>query len=477
MEESLILAYDDVAVTAELCRKSYYEFFKEFWDTIEAVELICNWHIEYICNQLQDIYETWERGESQPDVIINVPPGSSKSTMVTQLYPAWLWVRNPSIRIISSSYAADLSIAHAVKSRDCLKSDKFQQYYPNRIVFKEDSDGKTNYKNLAKGERFATSTAGRVTGMHGDFLLNDDPINPEEANSDKARATAVRFSGRTLSTRKTDKKRSVSILLMQRLHEDDPTGDWKKKKKQVRHICLPGELTKDVNPPHLRDKYQDGLLDVHRLDREALKKLKEDLGSYGYAGQILQSPAPDEGGILKKVWFDIVDMPQLPSPPVIDFVIDTAYTDDKEENDESAIIPYFIHDHCLYLTDAFECWEEFPELVKTIPSYISSKGYTRESRVYVEPKASGKSAVQQLKRTTTINIIEDKPPTESKETRARNASPTMEAKRVKLIKGSWNENFLTRIGQFPTAKNKGLVDCLSMAVNKLHITKRKLHIG
>lgn len=221
------------AIKAERCRRSFYEFFKEFWDTIESVELIDNWHIKYICDELQEVYHKWELKESQKDLYINVPPGSSKSTMALQLFPVWLWVRNPSIRTISSSYSSDLSTAHAVKSRDCIASDKFKLYYSNVVQIKSGEDNKTWYKNSKKGERYATSTGGTVTGMHADFILIDDPINPKKAYSKTERDNANKHISETLSTRKTDKNRTVTIVIMQRLHEEDATGKALKERKDT----------------------------------------------------------------------------------------------------------------------------------------------------------------------------------------------------------------------------------------------------
>ncbi len=362
------------------------------WETIEAVELIDNWHIRYICDQLQEVYEIWEAGNAQDDVLINVPPGSSKSTIVTQLFPAWLWVRNPSIRIISSSYAADLATAHAVKTRDCLKSDKFRALFGDMIEFKDDTDGKTHYKNTAKGERFVTSTGGRVTGMHGDFILIDDPINPEQAAGDAELKKATRFVTRTLATRKTDKRRSVTVMVMQRLHEADPAGEWLKK-KSLRHICLPGELSDGVKPADMKGNYQDGLLDTRRLPREALDKLRVDLGSYGYAGQIQQRPAPEEGGIWKKWFIPIPDM-AFPSPEQLEDYgtdWDTAYTKDQQ-NDASAYctsgVKRLKEGQQVFIDKLGFGRMEFPELVR----YMK----LRPAPHYIEAKASGKSAKQTL---------------------------------------------------------------------------------
>jgi predicted phage terminase large subunit-like protein len=407
---------------AELCKRNFYRFFCEFWETIEAVELISNWHIEFICNQLQEVYDIWQRGESQEDVLINVPPGSSKSTIVTQLYPAWLWVKNPAIRIISSSYAGDLATAHAVKTRDCLKSEKFRRLFGDHIEFKEDTDGKTHYKNTAKGERFVTSTGGRVTGMHADFTLIDDPINPEQAASDSELRTASRFVSRTLATRKTDKKRTVTIMVMQRLHEADPAGEWLKK-KALRRICLPGELTKDVHPEYLKDRYIEGLLDVRRLDRVSLDKLRSDLGSYGYAGQVMQRPSPEDGGIWKK-WFIAIPDNAFPSPDMLEDYgtdWDTAYTE-KQQNDASA----FCISGCIrkkegkhiYVDRLGHARLEFPDLMRFMK--------LRPAPHYVEAKASGKSAKQTLT-SGGIPAIEVQVTGGDKVARTKMATPPVEA--------------------------------------------------
>jgi phage terminase large subunit-like protein len=406
----------------ELCRRRFYRFFLEFWETIEAVELVPNWHIEYICDQLQEVFERWEQGQAQDDVLINVPPGSSKSTVVTQLFPAWLWVRRSSARIISSSYAADLSTAHAVKTRDCLKSEKFQACFPGLIEFKEDTDGKTHYKNTSKGERFVTSTGGRVTGMHGDFILIDDPINPEQAAGEAELKKATRFVSRTLATRKTDKKRSTTIMVMQRLHEKDPAGEWIRKKK-LRHICLPGELSGDVRPAELKERYTDGLLDINRLDRIALDKLQVDLGSYGYAGQVQQRPAPESGGIWKK-WFIAIPDNAFPSPDQLEDYgtdWDTAYTADQQ-NDASA----FCVSGAIRLKDGKKIFidkmgfgrMEFPDLIR----YMK----LRPSPHYVEAKASGKSAKQTLT-TNGIPAIEVQVIGGDKIARTKMVTPTAEA--------------------------------------------------
>jgi predicted phage terminase large subunit-like protein len=470
-------------IKAARCIQRFYFFFLEFWETIEAVELVPNWHIEYLCDELQQVYERWKRGESQPDVLINIPPGTSKSTTVTQLFPAWLWLVEPSTRIISTSFAADVSIGHAMKSRDCLQSDKFKLYFPGHITFKHDENGKTAYRNTAKGQRFVTSSGARVTGVHADFILIDDPINPEKAANEAGRKQAQSHV-RTVSTRKTDKKRTVSIMVMQRVHELDPAGEWIKKKKDLRHICLPGELVpdskgelgKNVKPAALKARYVDGLLDPNRLDRTALAKLKEDLGSYGYAGQIGQQPAPDEGGILKKAWFEVITYEEFQKRTAGKsfawmFDTDTAYTE-KQENDPSAAMASAYIDNILYVRNVAAWRQELPDLVKELPRFVQANGYTNQSKLHIEPKASGKSTYQTLKRETKINVVEAPAPVDDKKTRVTNVAPFCESKRVILIDGGYVEDTVQEWCAFPTAAHDDRVDCLVQAINRAQNKKK-----
>ncbi|MDO7849914.1 phage terminase large subunit [Hymenobacter sp. M29] len=467
----------DDELLADVCFARFYDFFLEFWPTIETVELVPNWHLEYLCDQLQEVFEAWERGESQPDVLINIPPGTSKSTTVTQLFPAWLWLRAPGTRIISSSFASSISVGHGVKSRDCLRSDKFQRLWPGRIRFKGDEDGKMSYRNTRGGQRYVTSSGGAVTGVHADFILVDDPLNPMLSASDASLKQAAKHL-ETLSTRKTDKGRSVTIMLMQRLHEKDPAGIWLTRGEPLRHICLPGELTPDpktgelgfnVKPKHLVKKYINGLLDVLRLARPALAKLKLALGSYGYSGQILQQPSPEEGGRIKKRWFRSMSWPAfLENVPGAKTAVwhadgDTAYTE-EQKNDPSAVMVSTVLQNTLYVRYSGEFTLEAPELLAKLPQLLKDNGFGMLSKFYIEPKASGKTIVQMLRVQTKLNIVEAPPPMGGKTERVNASTPFIEAGRVVLLDGSWNEALINQCAAFPNAAHDDRLDNLTQAI-------------
>lgn len=482
--ETVLTEVSEDDLVASLCRDSFYQFFLEFWETIEAVELVPNWHIEYLCDQLQEVYEIWARKEPQPDVLINVPPGTSKSTTVTQLFPAWLWLKHPAARVISSSFAASLSVSHAVKTRDCVTSPKFQRLFPGLIEAKDDQDGKTDYRNTRGGQRFSTSTSGAVTGNHADFILIDDPLNPLAGASEAGRLAAEAHL-KTLSTRKTEKGRTVSIMVMQRVHESDPAGLWLTSGKPLHHICLPGELTTDaaigvlgsqVRPAALREHYTNGLLDPRRLDRAALAELKTALGSYGYAGQVQQLPAPEEGGLLKKAWFRVLGMEAFQAlagraGATWLFDADTAYTD-NQKNDPTALLASCYVGQTLYVRYAGEMWLELPALKKRLPELLAAHGYSRLSQLHIEPKASGKSVVQELRAISQLNVVEAPTPSAGKVERVNAVSPFIEAGRVVLLDGGWNDAFITQCAGFPTAAHDDMLDCLCQAIARSQVKPR-----
>lgn len=474
-------------IKAELCKRKFSYFVKEFWEIIIQDELVWNWHMEVLCDEIQMVYErvigiirpvvrdgkpvmennkpVMERVRLPKlyDLIVNIPPGTTKSTICTVMAPAWSWTRDESLRHITGSYSYNLSTEHAVKSRDIIKSDKYRLYFPN-VVIKPDEDNKTDYKTTNGGQRYATSTTGSLTGTHGHIITMDDPINPKQAASDAELETANTFFSSTLPTRKVDKAVTPIILIMQRLAINDPTGYLLAKgKDNVRKVCLPSTLSKNVSPREYKESYIDGLLDPVRLNKHILNEMKIDLGSSEYAAQFDQDPVPPGGIILKRDWFQIVDRP-IPPDSIRRFQLDTAYTKDQT-NDPTGIIHYYREDNDIFITGAESNWFEFPELIKWLPAYVRNNGYQdNKSMVRVEPKASGKSVVQQLSKETDLNIVESENPDKDKIVRTKTASPKIEAGRVKLHRGAWNESFITQCCSFPKAPHDDELDCLTEIV-------------
>lgn len=455
---------------AELYKRSFYDFVLDAFKVLHNGEpLVVNWHIELICKRLQkEAIRIVNNNDRVKHLLINVPPRTLKSELVNVFFSVYLWVLDDSIQFISSSYSASLSISLSTQARRLLESDWFIEHFPN-VNISKDENTKSKYTTPNGGLRYSTSTGGTVTGMGADVIVVDDPQNPQLARSEKERENANTFFNETLRSRLNKPSKGVFIVIMQRLHEQDLTGVLLEKDfDNWEHICLPAELSDNVKPVELKRKYKDNLLFKDRLSREVLDGFKVGLGSYGYSGQYMQLPSPSDGGIIKRNWFNIVK--ELPKDLTWNYFLDTAYTD-KSYNDATAMMSAAYHNNQVYIREVKAVRLEFPELVKEIQTFVSANGYTNSSRIYIEPKASGKSIAQQLKRTTGLNIVEDKAPNQDKVSRVSSVSAIIEAGRVNLLDMRYVDSFLDECAAFPNGSHDDQVDVLVMAIDRY--TNRK----
>lgn len=462
------------ALKRKLCEMSYFEFFKEAFKVVEpAVELDINWHHKYVCQLLQKEAERIINDKPKTeDLIINVPFRASKSLMCTILFPVWCWIKDPKLRFITASYSASLSVEHSAKSRDVIQSKWFQENWGDLFVIKPDQNTKHHYVNDHTGNRRATSVGGTVTGAGASIIIVDDPISPKQAASQAERTHANDWYNTTLYSRLDNPRTGVRIIIMQRLHEDDLSGYLLRNNPDgYKHICIPAESSKILSPKGLLKFYKNELFWDTRFSRKILQDYKYQLGSYEYAGQLQQQPAPADGGIIKKEWFNIHKRFSDEAFMNWNFVVDPAYTS-KENNDPSALLAYALYENEYYIRCVEEKYLEFPELVKYIQAFCLRNGYSRASKIYVEPKASGKSIVQTLRRNTRLTVIESKSPSKDKVARISDVVNIIEGGRVNLLDGMWVDNFVSQCSQFPNARHDDMVDCLQIALDLYSKGKR-----
>ena len=459
-----------VRAVADECRRDLFYFVKNFWSEVIHEDPVYNWHIPYLCKELQTLAQSvFERKPKPYDLIVNIPPGTTKSTIVTVMFPAWLWTVDPTLRIISNSYSSALSLDHATRSKDIIQSDKYRMLFPE-VEIRHDKSGKQNYENTAGGFRYASSTGATITGFHAHIIINDDPVNPKQAESDQMRNVANDHV-KTLSSRKVDKAVTPMITIMQRLHQNDVTGYLlSKKQDKIKHINLPAEDCEDVSPSELRENYVDGLLDPVRLNREVLDEARVDLGSRGYAGQFMQKPSAEGGNIIKEAWFRHISLAEFTAmrfQETVHFFLDTAYEEKKKktDNDPSGIIAACKMNNNIYILNAKKVWKDFPDLIRFLPEYMKANEADGMSSLRIEPKANGKSVVQTLQKISSLNVTETPSPTGSKAERLHAVSPKIECGRVWLVDGDWNEEFITEVCGFPNQVHDEYVDILGYAIN------------
>lgn len=467
-------------IRREIHNRSFYEFVK--WIAV-LLEPSTNWkwnfHHEYICNQLQsEIERISEGGKRDKHISINVPFRSSKSHIVSICLPLWSWTINPNLTFINLSYSDSLATSHSNKVFSIIHNHKFNELYPE-IQLDDVQRSKTDFKLKGySGSRISGGMTGTVLGKGADVIVIDDGNNTRRLSEVERKNTIDSWKD-TVSTRLNDPYTGLFINVQQRLHDNDLTGYLiKNETDDWQHICLPAELTSNVQPAYLAEFYVDGLLWKERFSFEVLNNFKNRLGSRGYANQLNQETAPSEGNIIKRKWIPIIPYETLEAKLFVsqsnltgnkrfkklqwEMFIDSAYTKDSK-NDPSAILIVCKFEGSVYVRKVFELWLEFPDLIKKIrelyQTYCSNNG-----RIYVEPKASGKDIVNTLKKD--VNAIELPPPKDDKETRLNAVSPSIEAGRLILIEDTSNERLIKQITKFPNAEHDDITDVVVHALNK-----------
>lgn len=414
-------------------------------------------HFVLIASKLMDVFN----GKSKR-LIINIPPRYGKTEIAVKCFISWCLAKNPASKFIHLSYSDDLALDNSSQTKEYIESESFQQLWQMKL--KKDAQGKKKWFNELGGGVYATASGGAITGfgagvaeskMFAGAIIIDDPLKPDDANSDTKRGAVNERYNSTIRSRVNDRDTPI-IVIMQRLHEEDLSGfllnDGSGEKWD--HLCLPA-LDKNNNPLW-EDKHSfDELEQIRQANR------------YNFAGQYTQTPSPAEGGEWRKDWFKIMDKSEIPLDKLKwELFIDGAYTKDTK-NDPSGfqIGAKWNNDYVIF--SSIDKYLEMPELLKFLPNHIASCG-VKVWLSLVEPKASGKSIQQLIRQQTNISITEIKTTfvNSSKIENARACSHFIEGGRVILVKGSWNEHFLHQVAIFPNGKHDEHVDLTCYGIER-----------
>ena len=181
--------------------------------------LVPNWHIDAICNEIQEMVE----GRSRKRFVLNLPPRTLKSYIVSVCLPAWLLGRNPGAKIMCASYSEILAHTFSRNCRRLLETSFYRRVFP-RTRLNPRKATEAEFETTGGGYRLATSVGGTLTGRGGDILIVDDPVKANEADSVVAREAANDWFHNTALSRLDNPGESFVIVTMQRLHVADLSG-------------------------------------------------------------------------------------------------------------------------------------------------------------------------------------------------------------------------------------------------------------
>jgi predicted phage terminase large subunit-like protein len=463
---------------AEHLKGDFAAFIRASWSIVEpAMPLIDNWHIDALAEHLQAVGEGKIRF-----LMINIGPGYAKSIIASVMFSAWLWARRPQTRILAATYASALTIRDSIRTRDLITSPWFQGNFnpqwgvsrQQKEVDYERRNGQTGawemvkenedwLSNTLSGDRRALSVGGKATGFRADGQIFDDLLNASDKHSKPARDTATDWAIRTMSTRFNDMRIGWRVVIGQRLHEEDPygamiaTGDYDL-------LCLPSEFE-----PERRAKTSIGwtdprteageLLFPELFTAEVLAKAKRDLGSYDYAGQHQQSPAPVDGELLKRDWWRYYDPAQMMVFDAMCISVDATFKAVSDSDYVSIQVWGFIGPRS-YLVDRIHERMGYVATKQAIKGLIAK--YPKAWAKLIEDKANGSAIIEELKREFYGVIAIN--PEGGKESRAAAVSPTVEAGNVYLPDLPWAQEVVDEAAVFPNGAHDDDVDSMTQAL-------------
>ena len=448
-------------------------FVEEAWSILEPVSpLVWNWHLDLICEYLTLIRdEKFKKvcGDLE-GIIFNVPPRTMKSLLITVFFPIWVWTTKPSRRFMFVSYSEKLSTQHSILRRSLIESEWYKKDWGGKFSISRDQNVKSHYENSSRGAMFSTGMQSTATGMGGDILIFDDPLNPEQAISQLEReAVNLRFDT-TFRSRINDPATGVKIIIMQRLHELDLTGHvLARESSRWKHVSLPAIAQKDQPwefpvTKEVKNQKEGDLLWSARLPQSFLDSQRVGMGSWAFNGQYQQTPAPLDGGIVKRQWVRFYR--QLPEK--FEFMVqswDCTFSG-GQDNDFVAgqvwgrfggkyfMLPYRTYERLDFgptMAAIKACHAKFPQA----------------HAVLIEDKANGPAIISELQKEIAGVVAVN--PEGGKIARAQATAPLWESGSIELpdpqVFGcSWIEDYLHNICTFPKAAHDDDMDATSQAL-------------
>lgn len=447
-------------------------------------------------------------------LMIFAPPRHGKSEQVSIKFPSFCLGDMPDIRVILTSYGADLAHANSRQVRDTVTSERFGAVFGAKsaldepVEMAEDSRSAKAWDLAAphRGGCVAAGVGGGITGRGAHLFIIDDPFkNRDEAESEARREEVESWYTSTAYTRLEDGGAIVGMLT--RWHPDDWAGKRLKASldnslaDQWTVLCLPAIA--EEYPPERPEEFQgsdeeweeaahlNGLSEgvwvgpdpmerepgealwPEKYDEEVLRRIEANIGVYDNSALYQQRPFLKSGSKFKREWFNIVD--GLPEGVKIMRRVrywDKATTQGGGARTAGVLLGLGSNEH-VYVEHVHKGqWSEYQRDQEMLKMARMDKDRTGARTTIWHEQEPGSSGLDAARATNRMFAKEGfashfAPASGSKETRAEPWSSACEGGMVHLFRGGWNADYISEHVAFPKGAFKDQVDGSSGAFAKL----------
>lgn len=445
-------------VFRELLRSNFAGFIGKCFQTLNpSTGYLHNWHIEAIAFHLEQV-----RLGKIKRLIITMPPRSAKSIAASIAFPAFIHGHDPTAEIVAVSYAQNLASKLHNDYRLVLSSDWYMALFGRtRIDPKKETEQEVRLTQ--RGNRFATSVGGVLTGRGADIIIIDDPLKPDDAMSEAQRSRVNDWYSNTLPSRLNQKNEGAIVIVTQRLHIDDLVGHVTRYDENWTTLDLPAIAYEDQRVQVGTNKWYPRklgeLLHPERENQGVFDELKAMLGASSFEAQYQQRPVPPGGNLFKSKWINYYDT----LPEISDGVILQSWDTASKvglSNDWSVGTTWLYQDHFYYLIDVSREKLNYPDLkARMVAAAVEFDPWI----VLIEDAGVGTGLIEDLRREglNTIGITPDK----SKEARATIETAKFQSSRVLFPRSApWLDQLLSEILAFPGGRHDDQVDSIVQAL-------------
>lgn len=317
-------------------------------------------------------------------LIINIPPRHWKTEMITKCFPAWVLGKAPDTKIIVTGYSSTLTQQFSLEAKDIVTSSVYKNVFPRHGWIREEQNTKEYWVLNGWGSYYATGTGGSITGKGAWIFLIDDPIKPDEAESDIIRTGINNWFENTVPSRLDNPNKGCIIIIMQRTHEDDLCGHLIERMKNktwddwtvlsMPAIAENDEFIQVDDYVYKRLKWE--VLHPKRFNPDGIEKIRKNMNNSTFECQYQQNPISKESQEFHTEWFKYIDRDQVPTGGRTFTTVDPAWTKQSYSDYTSILTGKFIDDKLYilwYTAWKFDPAEAIDEIVKHIKLYNPEK--------------------------------------------------------------------------------------------------------
>ncbi len=472
----------------ELARREYYEYARYVYPG-----WIDTRHHQLLAQYLEQVERYVSTGgrEGIGRLLVFMPPRHGKSLNVSTLFPTWFLARNPDSRVIIASYNGSLATSFSRAARNVIFDTRFRAVFGDMsaleqpVAISQDSRSVESW-NLApphKGGVTAAGVGGGITGKGAHLFVVDDPHKDRaDVESDTRRQAVWDWWTSTAYTRLEDG--AAVIGMMTRWHSDDWAGRLLRAMVEDEDadrwtvLCLPAvaeEWAAAVEAEDVISALKDGwwrgvdplsraageALWPEKYDVEALDTIRANVGGRDWDALYQQRPRKVTGALIRAN-----DIPVMGEAP--DGLRMVRYWDLAVSGRERA--DYIVgakvgraRDGKIYILDIARLpgpWADArPRMVHVMlndpPDVVQG----------IEVAGQQAGYYQELARDPRLGQVSIVPvyPRDSKTVRANVWASRIEDGLVAMVRGPWNDIFVSEALSFPRGTHDDQVDGVSGA--------------